>query len=449
MKNWLLVFTILNISISTIANPEITEVYTVSVAINDTVCRDSSVCFSGVPFNLNLLCRPAGGVYYGSPAILGDQFNPITANIGSNMVYHGFVTGIDTIECCSFVISVIDTVFPAGIINGSGSVCIGETETYSIDPIANANSYSWSFSGSAIEDSITNTPSISLFFDNAFTSGSLNVQGINDLCANPGMVSTNFFININARPAATIRNVNDTITITDNLCKKARIHYYVVEPFKRYKWAVQNGKILTIDTSRNVTIDWDTVAGSSSLTVTVENESGCSGSSVRQVNIMNGTAPDPSVIWLFGYNMLVCSDSLINSYQWYNDNALIQYATNRYFLADTNNRNCYYVQTCIDACCNMSDPYCFFNPSAIDDLTRRTIRIFPNPAGEKIQIRIDLANGHNGRVSIFNQFGAMVKEMYVASGDFQIDLSLLPRGLYYIRYLNELDGVFISKIIKI
>lgn len=449
MKNWLLIFTILNISISTIANPETIEVNTFSAAINDTSCRDSSVCFSGVPFNLNLLCRPAGGIYYGSPAILGDQFNPIAANIGANQVFHGFLTGIDTIECCSFVITVVDTVYPAGIINGAGSVCMGGTEIYSIALIANANSYSWSFSGSAIEDSITNTPSISLLFDNAFTSGSLSVQGINELCMNPGIVSTNFFININAPPAATIRNVDDTINLTDNICKNARIHYYVVEPFKRYTWAVQNGKILKTDTSRNVTIDWDTISGSGSLTVAVEDEPGCSGSSVRQVNIMNGTAPDPSAIWLFGYNMLVCSDSLINSYQWYNDNVLIQNATNRYFLADTNNRNCYYVQTCTDACCNMSDPYCFFKPSAIDDLTGRTIRIFPNPAGGKIQIRIDIPDGHSGRVGIFNEFGAMVKEMYVASGDFQIDLSLLPRGLYYIRYLNEIDGVYLSKVIKI
>ena len=229
----------------------------------------------------------------------------------------------------------------------------------------------------------------------------------------------------------------------------SRIHYFADQEYESYKWSVVNGKIVGDSLARNVTIDWGKTTGHGTLALTVEDYAGCSGNAIRNVTIRNGMAPAPSTIWLFGYNMLVCSDSTVYSYHWYLDNMLIQGATNRYFLADTSNRKNYTVQTCMDNCCNMSVPYCFHKPAAIGDLTNEKILVFPNPANGKIQVRITGTYGHAGHLGIYNQYGLKIKEMTVPTGELQIDVSLLPRGVYYLRYHNGSDGVYASKIVKL
>jgi hypothetical protein len=449
MKTRLFFLAILSISLSAHGKPGDALFRSLPPAPADTSCRDTSVCVISDPFNLNTLCNPSGGVYYGSLAILGDQFNPAGAKIGANIIRHGVVIGPDTILLCTFTITVSDTVSPAGMINGAGNVCRGDTKEYTVSPIANATSYLWSFSGAAIVDSITNNPSVTLLFDNTFTSGFLTVRGKNDLCSLPGTISAGFSINVFAQPATTIRNADDTIAFTDSICMNSRIHYFAGPEHKSYKWSVVNGKIAGDSLARNVTIDWGKTTGHGTLTLSVEDYSGCSGTATRNVTIRNGLAPDPSTIWLFGYNMLVCSDSTVYSYHWYLDNMLIQGATNRYFLADTSNRKNYSVQTCMDNCCNMSAPYCFHKPAAIGDLTNGNILVFPNPASGKIQVRITGTNGHEGRLGIYSQYGLHIKEMAVPNNDLQIDVSFLPRGVYYLRYHNGSEGVYTSKIVKL
>ncbi len=415
----------------------------------DTACRDTSVCLTGNPFNLNLLCRPTGGIYYGSPAILGGQFNPVSANIGANLVKHGFIQGIDTIVCCTFTISVADTVYPAGLIHGQGGVCRQGTEIYSIDKVINATSYIWSFSGGPLSDTITNIPSLTLNFNSAFNSGLLRVRGMRDLCAGQGVPSEGFFIQVHPGPVASVRNVNDSINLTDNVCKNERCHYYVVEELAGYKWTVEHGRIVGDSLSRNVAVDWGGAEGSGILQVEVADQYGCSASSLRNVTILSGTAPAPSLVWLFGANMLVCSDSTVNSYQWYNDNVLIQGATKRYYLADTGNRKCYNVQTCLDACCNTSEPFCFFPSSAIGEPASGEIRVFPNPAGDWVILRVASQEVQPGQVALFNQYGILVMGTDVAGCEVQINLTGLPRGLYIIRYLNKQGRIYFSRIIKL
>ena len=147
--------------------------------------------------------------------------------------------------------------------------------------------------------------------------------------------------------------------------------------------------------------------------------------------------------------MLVCSDSTVNSYQWYNDNVLIQGATKRYYLADTGNRKCYNVQTCLDACCNTSEPFCFFPSSAIGEPASGEIRVFPNPAGDWVILRVASQEVQPGQVALFNQYGILVMETDVAGCEVQINLAGLPRGLYIIRYLNKQGRIYFSRIIKL
>ncbi len=420
-----------------------------SAKMLDTLCRDTSTCIQGDPFNLNLLCSPTGGVYFGSPAIIGDQFNPIFAKVGVNTVFHGFIKGKDTMKACSLNVMGFDTVYNAGDIVGSSSVCRETYETFYVFPINNATKYLWSFSGSTINNYLTNGPSITLFFNNLFNSGILTVQGKNEYCKNPGPVSRKFNVNVNSKPNVSIENLANPIEIIDTVCKNIRTHYYVVEAYIGYQWSINHGKIIGDSLARKVTVNWGTITGDGTITVTVEDQMHCNGSSNRQVYITEDSAPSPSTVWLFGHNMLVCSDSTVNSYQWYNDRTLIPGATDRYFLADTNNRNCYYVQTCSDACCNWSDPFCFFGESAVRVLPGSKLTVYPNPMTDSFSLSVFPPNSKKIRIDLYNQFGTKVFEFELSYGKSNFNLSWLPSGFYYLKANDETEHFNMVKIIKL
>ncbi|MEI6681541.1 MAG: T9SS type A sorting domain-containing protein [Bacteroidota bacterium] len=416
--------------------------------ILDTLCRDTSICIQGDPFNLNLLCFPTGGVYFGSSAVIGDQFNPIIAKVGINKVSHGFVIGKDTIKACSFNVIAYDTVYDAGDIMGSNNVCRETYETYNVSPISNATNYLWSFSGSNFNSYLTNGPSITLFFSNLLNSGYLTVQGKNEFCKKPGTVSSKFNINVNLKPIVSIENLDNPIEVIDTLCKNTRSHYYVVEANENYQWSISHGKIIGDSSSRKITVDWGDIAGNGSITATVEDQKQCYGFSNRQVIITNDSAPGVSIIWLFGHNMLVCSDSIVSAYQWYNDRTLIPGATDRYLLADTNNPNCYYVQTCRDACCNWSDPFCFYGQAAIKVMPGRKVTVYPNPVNDMISITLIPPNSRKIFVGVYNQYGLKVYEFELIGGKSNLNFSWLPSGLYYLKSKDETEYFNTFKVIK-
>lgn len=128
--------------------------------------------------------------------------NSITVSPTSNTTYYVRYSGTCNITACA---SQLVTVNPlpdaAGTITGTVTVCQGQTNVgYSVPSIANAASYSWSYSGTGatITNGTTNTPTIT-FASNA-TSGDLTVYGI-DSCGN-GIVSANFAVTVNPLSSA-------------------------------------------------------------------------------------------------------------------------------------------------------------------------------------------------------------------------------------------------------
>ena len=76
------------------------------------------------------------------------------------------------------------------------------------------------------------------------------------------------------------------------------------------------------------------------------------------------------------------------------------------------------------------------------------IRIYPNPTKGIINIKFDnpIENIVN-EISIFNFSGSEVFKSNTSSRDFQIDISQMANGIYYIRLTNHL-GTYYSKCIK-
>jgi hypothetical protein len=75
---------------------------------------------------------------------------------------------------------------------------------------------------------------------------------------------------------------------------------------------------------------------------------------------------------------------------------------------------------------------------SVDDLALRTgVEVFPNPANELLNVRVDLAeSADNLSIRMVNAFGQVVNEQYLGqylSGNIEIDLTNIPAGAYMIQ----------------
>lgn len=74
-----------------------------------------------------------------------------------------------------------------------------------------------------------------------------------------------------------------------------------------------------------------------------------------------------------------------------------------------------------------------------------SVQIFPNPTTGKLTI------GNRqlpmNQISIYNIFGIVVAKYVVTDISAEIDISHLPKGLYYLQIRNA-DGMFTKKIVK-
>ncbi|MFH1050516.1 MAG: SBBP repeat-containing protein [bacterium] len=141
------------------------------------------------------------------------------------------------------------------------------------------------------------------------------------------------------------------------------------------------------------------------------------------------------------------------SYQWYNDNDLIENEINQNFEPDTTG---YYSVIIIgeNGCkSKMSLPY-YFDITGIHDFTRepKMLRIYPNPSSDIVNIEYSLNTSENVTLELYDILGNKIETFdysFVGSGRHyeQIDMKDKPIGMYYLilktsdKVLNEKFGV--------
>jgi hypothetical protein len=85
--------------------------------------------------------------------------------------------------------------------------------------------------------------------------------------------------------------------------------------------------------------------------------------------------------------------------------------------------------------------------TAIDEQRiEKGLTIIPNPSNNKITISSNAITG-NTLLSIFNVSGEKVIERQLFNNETQIDISALPRGVYFVRVQDE-KGVQVAKFVK-
>lgn len=319
-----------------------------------------------------------------------------------------------------------------GSISGLSNVCQNQySVAYTVPQISNATSYLWSLPYGASGSSTTN--SIIVDFNSNAISGNISVCGVNSY----GQGSTNTLpITVNALPLAA-----GTISGTETVCQgETSVNYTVptITNATSYVWTLPSGATGT-STTNSITADFGTSAISGDITVKGTNSCGDGTASTLPITV--NIKPTTPIITLNG---LVLHSNVPTGNQWFNQNGLINGATNQNYTVTVDGD--YYVIVNLLGC--SSDPSNTINVTVtgIEVVeSGRVIKVYPNPVSNELIIEIE---GNNEKVNfdIINAIGQIVFKGNVVDKT-NVQTSDFAPGVYLIKLENGKTFEF-KKIIK-
>ena len=415
---------------------------------NYQVTVNPVVAAAGVITGASIICQNQTGVSYtvppitnatgyvwslplGSTIISGDNTNSITVNYGPSAA-SGNISVYGTNNCgnggasTDYVVTVNPAIGSAGIITGSQNVCLNQAGvTFSIPQIANATGYVWSLPSGASITSGSNTNSITVNFGSSASSGNVSVYGTGD-CGNGG-VSDNFAVTVIQNVAAA-----GAISGTPIVCQGESDIIYtvpVIDNASAYVWSLTPGASITSgDNSNTITVSYSLSATSGTVSVYGTNTCGNGTTTSFPVTVIN--KPSTPIITLNGVVLL--SDAASGN-QWYDQNGLINGATNQYYVVSENGD--YYVISTINGCSSDPSNIISFVFTGIESTSSNNIKVYPNPVSDELVIENE-SNSENVYFEIYNSIGEKI-----FSGSFIrsiiIPTSGLSKGVYFIKIENE------------
>ncbi len=181
-------------------------------------------------------------------------------------------------------------------------------------------------------------------------------------------------------------------------------------------------------------------------TVTVWDESGCSGSDEVSVTVSKVNKPTINVEG----NELTASEEDVN-YQWLFNDVPIENATQRRHSAAETGSYRVIVSTDL-GCADTSDAVQVNTVGVrIMRLGQSAFKVYPNPIGNSLRIRATVVTGGAIEVDLRNLLGASVMntKRQIAAGELRLDLDVgeLPPGVYLLQ-LRQTDSVWTAKVLK-
>ncbi|MBX2902046.1 MAG: PKD domain-containing protein [Chitinophagales bacterium] len=172
-----------------------------------------------------------------------------------------------------------------GNINGGDVVCKG-SQVYSVSNVLGATSYTWTVGNPGSIVSGQGTPSITVNWPGV--SGTFPVTVVaSNVCGSSTTASLNVTVSDTTPPAPA--------AITGNTSPCPGTSVYTISAIGQataYNWTLSGGgTIISGQNTTAVTIDWTTVGGPYTLSVTAQNVCGSSVQTSLTVNVLNGSAP--------------------------------------------------------------------------------------------------------------------------------------------------------------
>jgi gliding motility-associated-like protein/uncharacterized repeat protein (TIGR01451 family) len=180
---------------------------------------------------------------------------------------------------------------PAGAITGPSAVCAGQVGViYSVAPVSNATTYTWTVPAGVTITKGATTDSITVSFGAGASSGNITVSG-GSSCGS-GLVSANFAVTVNPLPGAA-----GLITGPNSVCQGQSGAVYTVPAIANatgYNWTLPAGATITTGVNTNtITISFSPTATGDSIIVEGKNSCGVGPSSAQFIILIN-TLPSPS-----------------------------------------------------------------------------------------------------------------------------------------------------------
>ena len=319
----------------------------------------------------------------------------------------------------------------AGEITGPTTVCQGQsTVTYTVPTIPNSSSYVWILPVGVTGSSTTN--SITVDFTSNAISGNITVSGNND-CGNGN--ASNLSIIVNPLPANA-----EPITGLSVVCTGQNDVNYsipIIDYATSYSWSIPDGATGS-STTNSITVDFGTSSVSGIISVNGINDCGSGITSTLAITV--NEIPDTPII---SENNFILHSNSPNGNQWYNQNGLINGATQQDFTVIMNGE--YYDIVTLNGCISeASNSISIINVSIEPDYINK-VKIYPNPVSSELIIEIE---GNNERVNfvILNSMGQVIFNGTLIE-KIIIPMHGFTSGLYLIKLMNG-ETFELIKILK-
>lgn len=178
-----------------------------------TLSNPPDVCINSAPFVLSG-GSPVNGIYAG-PGVYNDSlFDPAAAASGTHQLIYTFTNSSGCSNTDTGTITVNPLPAAAGAISGTAALCQGTTGvTYSISPLTNANSYTWTITPPAAGNPAGATSTVQINWSPSYSGSAIvTVKGVNN--CGEGTPSPGFPVTLNPSPVVTFQRCFDSVTLT-------------------------------------------------------------------------------------------------------------------------------------------------------------------------------------------------------------------------------------------
>ena len=166
---------------------------------------------------------------------------------------------------------------------------------------------------------------------------------------------------------------------------------------------------------------------------TLTNTAGCDSIITLDLTIINVSDLSTTTAGL-----TISANNATATYQWLdcgNNNAVIAGDTAQTFTATANGN--YAVELTENSCVDTSACVAIISVGLLEErVGNELFKIYPNPSNGIMTVEITSIES-NQRLFIYNQMAQLVSEVRVKAGKNQINISELPKGMYFIRYGNS------------
>jgi sugar lactone lactonase YvrE len=356
--------------------------------------------------------------------------NSLTSTAGTSS---GNITVKAKNKCASSSLQTLNVVVNSAVppaqpasINGSNTVCVGSTNTYSVTAVPGAKSYTWTIPSSWSGSSTTNSISVV-----TGSTGDIMVKANNYCSSSPNQVLN---VNVSNNSPAQPGSISGSIVV----CAGTENNYSVspVSGATSYTWTLPSGWIGNSVTD-TITAIADTVDG----TITVKTINGC-GSSSTQSLIVTALKPVDKTVTQNGITL--SANAAGANYQWIdcNNNISIAGATSQSFNPTVSGSFAVIVSK--NGCFDISACFTVNMVGIKENANKSVFSVYPNPNNGNMTFEYNLQS-NEGLFELTDLMGRKLLSYKLACGHNKLIVSEenLNAGIYF--YQVKVGGSLVTK----